>query len=489
MFALLAACRLNFDPFGGGDDDATTDAGPRVRGSAYVKASNPDAYDNFGTSIALSADGLTLAVGAPGEDSSSAATPADNGRAQAGAVYIFVRSGAAWTQQAFIKAAVSDIDDYFGWSVALSGDGNTLAVGAPGEDGGATTINGNENDDSASESGAAYVFVRAGTAWSQQAYVKPSNTDPTDAFGESVALSADGNTLAVGAINEDSNALNVGGDDTSNVTTDSGAAYVFARTDTAWLQQAYVKASNTGTLDQFGWAIALSADGNTLVVAAPSEDSASVTTPTDDTATESGAAYAYTRTGVTWSPQAYLKAPVSGFGDFFGRRISLSADGNHLVCGAPGEDSTIPNSGAAYELVRTGTAWAPVVTFKASQPGDADQFGSAVAIAGDGATIVIAASMEDSAATGEGGDETNNGATDSGAVYVFRDAVSNYVKPAVTGAGDIFGYAVAMSHDGLAYAVASHYEDSAATGIDGDATDDSYPDAGSVFVVFYYFGQ
>ena len=485
LLALLAACRFNFDLFGGDDDDdASIDAPPSVRAVAYIKASNPDSFDNFGLSVALSGDGLTLAVSAPAEDSSSAATEADNSVAQSGAVYIFVRSGATWTQQAYIKAAFPDADDFFGWSVALSGDGNTLAVGAPAEDGGTRGINGLETDNSAGDSGAAYVFVRSGTTWSQQAYIKSANSDAADSFGETVALSGDGNTLAVGAIGEDSTATNIDGTATNNMGTDSGAAYVFARTGTTWMQQAYVKASNTGQNDEFGWSIALSTDGNTLVVAAPSEDSASEALPDDNSVLESGAAYVYTR-APTWAFEAYVKAPVPGSGDFFGRHIALSAGGDQLICSAPGEDTVIANSGAAYKHVRSGTTWLPATTFKAPQPGGDDQFGSSVAT-GDGTTIVITASTEDSAATGFDGDATNNDALDSGAAYVFRDGASTFVKPTVTGAGDIFGYAAAMSSNGLAYAIGSYHEDSASPGIDGDATDDSYPDAGAVFVVFYY---
>ena len=129
---------------------------------------------------------------------------ADNSASHAGAVYVFTRSAGAWSQQAYVKASNTDADDAFSWSVSLSGDGNTLAVGARWEDSNATGIDGNQADNSAFESGAVYVFhAQRRVAWSQQAYVKASNTDGFDQFGggdRGLSLSGDGNTLAVGCL-------------------------------------------------------------------------------------------------------------------------------------------------------------------------------------------------------------------------------------------------------------------------------------------------
>ncbi|MDW8312587.1 MAG: FG-GAP repeat protein, partial [Burkholderiales bacterium] len=137
-----------------------------------------------------------------------------------------------FVQQAYVKASNTGAGDWFGWSVALSGDGNTLAVGARLEDSSATGVNGDESNDSAFDSGAVYVFVRSGTTWSQQAYIKASNTEEWDVFGSSVALSSDGNTLAVGAPWEDSNATGVNGDQSNDSASGSGAVYVFTLTHT-----------------------------------------------------------------------------------------------------------------------------------------------------------------------------------------------------------------------------------------------------------------
>ncbi|HEX7843858.1 MAG TPA: integrin, partial [Kofleriaceae bacterium] len=312
---------------------------------AYIKASNTDAGDQFGSAVALSADGTTLAVGAVRE--SGAATgvngnQASNSAFSAGAVYVFVRSGATWTQQAYVKASNTEGGDQFGGSVALSSDGSTLAVGANAESSAATGINGNQGDNSASLSGAAYVFTRSGTTWSQQAYLKASNTGEVDFFGQWVALSGDGSTLAVGAPEEDSAATGIGGSQSSNAARDSGAVYVFARSGATWTQQAYVKASNTGAGDHLGQSVALSGDGSTLIVGAPDEASAATGIGGDqasNTVMRAGAVYVFTRNGSTWSQRDYVKASNTGANDEFGNSVAVTADGATLVVGAHFESS------------------------------------------------------------------------------------------------------------------------------------------------------
>jgi hypothetical protein len=211
---------------------------------AYLKASNAEAGDYFGQSVAIAED--TIVVGAYGEDSAALGVngnPSDNSAAYSGAAYIFTRSNGVWSQQAYLKASNSEANDLFGFDVAIND--HTVIVGAPGEDSSATGVNGNESDNSASYSGAAYVFTFAGGAWSQQAYLKASNTGTNDQFGTSIAVSED--TVVVGAYKEDSSAIGVNGNQTDNSAVDSGATYIFFREGGAWNQQAYLKASNTGT--------------------------------------------------------------------------------------------------------------------------------------------------------------------------------------------------------------------------------------------------
>jgi FG-GAP repeat protein len=265
-------------------------------GAAFVYSRNLDGWlpqgslmasdagfdDELGTSIALSGDGNTLAVGAPMKAN------------QVGAGYVFVRSGGTWSQQTSVTASNAQAGDRFGWSVAISGDGNTLAVGAPLEDGGATGVGGTP-DEGSLDSGAVYLFARSGSAWSQQTYVKASNTGSGDNFGWSVALSGDGNTLSVGAPLEDGSATGIGGTSDEGAI-DAGAVYLYTRGAGTWSQSAYVKASNTGAGDNFGWCVTVARDGNTLAVGANMEDGGSSgigSTQTDNAKLNAGAAYLY----------------------------------------------------------------------------------------------------------------------------------------------------------------------------------------------------
>jgi hypothetical protein len=390
---------------------------------AYLKASNTNAGDLFGSSVSISGD--TLVVSADEEDSSATGVNGDqldNNAADSGAVYVFVRSGTVWSQQAYLKASNTNAGDLFGSSVSISGD--TLVVGAWWEDSSATGINGDQLDNSAVNSGAAYVFVRSGTVWSQQAYLKASNTDGGDFFGLRVSIS--GETLVVGAQAEDSSATGVNGDQGNNAAAGSGAAYVFVRNGTIWSQQAYLKASNTDSGDAFG---RMSLSGDTVVVGAVGEDSNATGVngnQGNSTTQSSGAAYVFVRNGAIWSQQAYLKASNTGNLDIFGDDVSLSGD--TVVVGARAEDSSATgvngdqgnnaagSSGAAYVFVRNGTIWSQQAYLKASNTGANDNFGG-VAVSGN--TVVVSAEEEDSNSTGVNGDQGNNAASGSGAAYVF----------------------------------------------------------------------
>jgi hypothetical protein len=144
-----------------------------------------------------------------------------------GAAYVFVRNGGTWTQQAFIKSSHPGKEDWFGSRLNLSGDGNTLAVGAQLENGGSKGINGKQDDLSAEDSGALYLFTRSGTTWTQQAYVKASNAEAYDEFGSSMALSKDGKLIAIGARGEASAAKGVNGNQNDNSAMGAGAVYIF----------------------------------------------------------------------------------------------------------------------------------------------------------------------------------------------------------------------------------------------------------------------
>jgi hypothetical protein len=476
------------------------------RVAVYVKASNTDPGDEFGTSIALSADGSTLAVGSLRE--ASAATGIDgvqmnNAAGSSGAVYVYRRlAGGGWAQEAYVKPSNTG-GDFFGVSIALSADGSTLAVGAHLEDSAAVGVDGDGLNDAAYNAGAAYVFRRTLGTWSQEAYVKATNTEVEDAFGISVALSGDGTVLAVGAPSEDSTSRGVDGSQTADLATDAnlGAVYVYRRSGARWAPEAYVKASNSDDADAFGSALALSERGEVLIVGAPYEASSTtgVGGPEENNdARESGAVYVFRAVSGVWGQEAYVKASNTGASDQFGGAVALSADGAVLAIGAFGEASASTGvggvqtsdaasyAGAVYVFRRSAT-WAQQAYLKASNTAAGDWFGCSVALSADGATLAVGASVESSAATGIGGDQASNAASGSGAVYVFRDGSMGweqaaYVKAPNTGAFDAFGRTVAVATAGVALAVAAPFEDSAATGIGGDDASDAAFGSGAAYV-------
>ena len=493
---------------------------PNFIQQAYLKASNTDGGDQFGQAVAM--DGDTLVVGAPREESGANMIDGDqfdNTQPDAGAVYVFVRDGTTWTQQAYLKASNAqgtgpgDIDgDEFGTSVSISDD--TIVVGAPLEDSNATGVDGNQSNNDAGRSGTAYVFVRNGETWTQQAYLKASNTRAINFFGSSVSISGD--LLVVGAPRENSSATGVNNEDGSNATNSpnfgAGAAYVFVRNGAKWSQEAYLKASNTGQGDRFGTAVSIS--GNTVVIGARAEDSRNSSNPMDNSRISSGAAYVFARDSFgDWAQQAFLKASNVGSLDQFGATVAISGD--TIVVGASGEDSnatgvngpgnnnSLENAGAAYVFVRSGASWSQQAYLKASNSdsvevpsrtnenvrgGDepvfeGDGFGKAVSISGD--FIVVGADGEDSSANGVDGDQDNNALRNAGAAYLFvRNGTTwsqqNYLKASNTGQEDIFGDAVAISGDTVA--VGAPEEDSSATGVNGTEDNNSATNAGATYI-------
>jgi len=394
-----------------------------------------------------------------------------------------------------------------GDSVALSSDGNTLAVGAPMENSRAQGINGNQADESTYDAGAVYVFTRNGNTWTQQAYVKASNTRHSSNFGYIVRLSGDGNTMAVSAYHESSSATGINGNQDDESIPQAGAVYVFTRRDATWTQQAYIKASNTGEAekgdeigdgDQFGFSLALSNDGNTLAAGAIAEDSAGQNQD-DNSLQSAGAVYVFNRSGSAWSQQAYVKPSNPGTGDLLGYSVSLTADGNMLAVGSfdeDGPDDRSNGTGAVYVYLRNGTAWTQQAYLRASNAEPGDSLGVSVAISFDGNTIVSGALDEDCFCTGinqrdaQGnlaGANDRASDTSAGAVYVFSRNGNTwiqqaYIKASNTGKEDWFGSRLALSGDGNTIVVGSQLEDSAARGINGKQDDDSAQEAGAVYL-------
>ncbi|RKI51147.1 DUF11 domain-containing protein [Corallococcus sp. AB004] len=360
---------------------------------AKLTASDAGPESYFGFSVSLS--GNTAVVGAPFHDTAVGES--------AGSVYVFVRSGTTWSEQAKLTASDATAGSAFGFSVSLIGD--TAVIGAPGQET-ATGV-----------TGAAYVFVRSGTTWSQQAKLVSSDVVLNDQLGWSVALSGD--TAVV-------NAVSAAAENSS-----SGAAYVFVRSGTTWSQQARLNSSAPEASEQFAWSVALS--GNTALIGALNADGAAGT----------GAAYVFVRSGTTWCEQAKLTISDPVAGRYFGESVALSDD-TALV----GARSNVSYAGSAYVFVRSGTTWSEQAKLTASDSGAPDLFGFSVAISGD--TAVVGAPFID--------------ASNVGAAFIFVRSGTTWSREAKLIPSDAtngeFGWSVAISGDTVL--VGARSEDSAA---------------------------
>ncbi len=325
-------------------------SGQKLSGSDTV------ADDNFGWSVGINSN--TTIVGANLDDV---------GATDQGSAYIFFKNG-LWVQQQKLTAADGSADDQFGISVGVSGD--TAIVGAFGAN---------------SSRGAAYVFTRNGSVWSQQQKLTATDGAAGDQFGWSVAI--DGETVIVGAHSDDGA---------------RGAAYVFRRNGTVWTQEQKLTAADGATFDQFGYSVSIS--GESVVCGAVADDN--------------GSAYVFTRSGATWTQQQKLTAADGSAGDKFGGSVSI--DGDRLIAGAEGDDlGSNADQGSAYSFLRTGTSWAQEQKLTASDGAASDSFGGSVSL-GFGAAF-IGSYLDDNAV-----------AIDQGSGYIFTSAGGGTPTPTAT---------------------------------------------------------
>jgi hypothetical protein len=339
----------------------------------------------FGRSVALAADGDTALIGGP----------RDGG--EVGAVWTFTRSGSTWVQQGEKLTGAGEIGEgHFGRGIALSTDGETALVGAPNDSGGA---------------GAVWVYTRSGSGWSQQAKLAGAGETGGAWFGRSVALSGDGETALVGGFADHG---------------DVGAVWVFTRSGSTWTQQGekLIGGEELGR-SEFGWSVALSAEGDTALIGGHGDNSGV------------GAVWVFTRSGSGWSQQAKLTgAEESGEGEF-GDDVALSADGNTALIGGLGDSGWV---GAVWVFTRSGSTWTQLGTrlTGAGESGEG-RFGDSVALSADGDTALI------------------GGLRDSdqiGAAWVFTRSDSTWAQreARLTGGEEAgkgeFGWSVALSATG-----------------------------------------
>lgn len=389
----------------------------RQQGSVWEQ---DQVLDAAGDSVSL--DGDLLAVG----DTMSGGREVPG--FSIGIVRLFERGDSGWQQLAVVQASNGEDADKFGHSVAVSGD--TLVVGAPGEDSGATGINADGSRNDALDAGAVYVFQRINPGqWVQQAYIKGDATAGGDRFGYSVAI--DGERLVVGAVLEESSARGVGGDQLDNGRHGSGAAYVFERSEGNWRQRVYLKAANADADDRFGHAVDIA--GSLVAVTAIAEDSGSLSDPFDNSIRDSGAVYLFDMVNNDWQQIAYLKASNPGDTDSFGHAVAIqSPERKALAVGAPNEDAigsllagmpqdnSSPDNGAVYVFARnpdSATVWNEIIYLHADHPDAGDNFGSALAF--EAGKLVVGAPGESSNPQ-NGANPADNSLAGAGAVYVFQ---------------------------------------------------------------------
>ncbi|HXB65432.1 MAG TPA: hypothetical protein VNV42_11215 [Solirubrobacteraceae bacterium] len=353
-----------------------------------LPAGAAETKQEFGRSLALSADGNTALVG----------TPRNGG--EAGAALVLVRSGSTWTQQAELTSGQTGVDEgHFGHNVALSADGNTAAISAPTLDGG---------------SGAVWVFARAGSTWTQQAELTGAGELDVGHFGAGLALSPDGNTLAAGAPNDDRSA---------------GAVWIFTRTGSTWAPQG-PKLTGGGEetgAGQFGRALALSGEGNLLLVGAPADNSLT------------GAVWAFARSGTDWAQQGAILAGGEQSGPaHFGDSVALSTDGATALVGGRQDGA---KAGAAWVFASSDSTFVQQGPKLLATSGESasGELGWNVALSADGDTALI------------GGLRDNGYA---GAAWLFTRSGGNWTQRGekLTGAEEQgkgwFGSSVALSADG-----------------------------------------
>ncbi|MBP7473657.1 MAG: FG-GAP repeat protein, partial [Pyrinomonadaceae bacterium] len=321
-------------------------SGPPFAGAAYVyvrsggvwtlqqKLVGSDAVngDTFGISVAISGD--TIVVG-------NHADMVDNNSSQ-GSAYVFVRNGTTWTQQQKLTASDGIANDVFGRGVDI--DGDTIIAGAWGYDLGSTN------------QGAAYIFTRSGTVWTERTILTASDASANDFFGQSVALS--GNTAIIGAYADNNGPVG-----------DQGSAYIFVGSGANWTEQQRLVASDGAASDIFGYSVAIS--GETAVVGAYQDDQGANS--------DQGSAYVYVRSGTTWTEQQKLIAVDGAADDYFGNAVAI--DGNAVVIGAYSDDIGANfTQGSAYAYNRSGSTWTQQAKLTAADGEEQDYFGSSVAV-------------------------------------------------------------------------------------------------------------
>ncbi|WEL21427.1 ABC-type Fe3+-hydroxamate transport system, periplasmic component [Halorhabdus sp. BNX81] len=384
-----------------------------------LSAGDGDADDSLGQSVAVSGDGSTVVVGTNTDED-------PNGRGS-GSAYVYSNAGGSWIQEAKLAPTDGDLEDWFGMSVTISGDGSIAIIGAPGDE-----------DPNGPTAGSAYVFTKAGEDWTRETKLAASDGDAGDRFGRSVAISGDGSTAIIGASwDADPNG------------TSAGAAYVFSQSSGSWSQEAKLSADDGEPKDGLGNPVATSRDGSTAIAGTSGGTSA----------------YLFSKTGGSWTQEAKLAIDDGNVTGGFGWSVTVAGDGSTAIVGVPFEEDMLNDSGSAYVFSKAGGSWTQEAKLVPSDRGAGDFFGRSVAISDNSAIATVSAITA-----------TKSGTFSSGSAYVFTKADGDWTQEAKLAAddsdtGDQLGFSMALSGDGS----------TAVAGAPGD-DDPNGEDAGSAYI-------
>lgn len=418
--------------------------------------------------------GNALALSRDGQTLAVGAMGAEVGT---GEVTVYVRTGLGqWMVQQVLRAPNAGAGDQFGTSVALSATGDVLVVSAFNEAGSAQSDGGANDNDAAPSAGAVYVFERAQGTWAFGAYLKAPAAEAGQMFGTLVDLSDDGNTLIATSTQAPGSFARV--------------VQVFARDAGPWTWQASLAPPGMAAADLFGASISLSGDGRRLAVGDPRDDADAqgvfATPVTNEDGPDSGAVHVYARGVAGWAVDAFLKSGYSHPGALFGSAVDLSFDGSLLLVGAKSDRTDtqgnlsldLADSGAAYLFDRSAGVWAQAEHFKANPPVVGDLFGEAVALAGEGLALAVGAPSDNGGDHGVGNPVRTGDESDNGAVQVHQRRAGGWgagtrVKASHIDARSnlLFGSAVALSDNGRTLAVGAPGQSDATVGIGTNPTD------------------
>lgn len=435
-----------------------------VLGPTYLKSPSPDNSKFFGAGVSVSGAGTIVAIGEP----LAGAPRGENIIPVAGVVHLFERDNTDWNSAGFVAASNAGPGDAFGISIAMSDDGDTLVVGADEEQ----SVGASPTDNSLARAGAVYVFRKTTGSWQEEARLKSSLPVAQERFGRSVALSADGTVLAVGAPGHS------GG---------QGAVYVFRHAGSEWSAPERLLASNGEAGDGFAVPV-LSGDGSMLVVGAPGEDGALENDGSDNAAQDSGAAYGF-RFDTNWTETGRLKADPPVAGSELGTSLAMNRAGNLLVAGAP----ELPNdagarAGRVQFFRRIGDDWDRLASAEPTNRGISHRFGSSVGMDEMGTRVVVGSLGDSLGRQGIHADPTAAAQTGSGAIHVFDvsavGAVTelSHLKAPNGDSGDNLAAHLALSRDGSLVAVGAIAEQSNGAGTTRSPENNSLTNAGAAYL-------